>query len=105
MAKYDHDSIVNQIADHWGGTDEVLRQHRGWNETMTRFRFLGDEGASRYDVTIPGASAPMYEDSGRPCGTTTVPADKYHVRCIDDAPDCHWYVGVDEDGMIVPNPR
>jgi hypothetical protein len=85
------EDLCNRIADHWGGT----QCKRFWVTEGERFGFMGDEGFSRYTVTLPGTKSPCFEDSGRPAGWVMCPANKVIVRCLDDAPDAWWHVNFD----------
>lgn len=84
------DKLAEAIAMQWGSDFGVGTRVT----TESGYAFRADEGYSRYTITLPNTLTTFYEDSGRPFTTRTKP-DVLTVRCLDDAPDCFWYVGLD----------
>lgn len=88
------DTILNFIADKWGGLDSP----RGIADNGSLW--FRDEDGSPYKAFLPGQRFPVIEDSGRPSGSIKVKAGKVYVRAIYDAPDCWFSVDLDE----IPEP-
>jgi hypothetical protein len=90
----DHPFEVLAIARRWSGQlDKVaIVRHEGSPRT---WRFSEAEDGFLYAVHAPREPFPVFEDSGRPCGT--IIKDEWLVRCLNDAPDS--FFGVREDGL------
>lgn len=85
-----HDKLIQAITRYWGGKNTKVEE-----AAIGVYSFRGDEGYSRYEIRLPGTFARIYEDSGRPIEGFKVPESKVLVRCLTDAPDAWWYVGLD----------
>lgn len=83
---------VMSIARRWSGEKAVVSAQ---GEGLWTFTWAED--GFRYEVRRPGAETPVFEDSGRPCGTVVL--DEWTVRCVNDAPDA-WFT-VKADGRYV----
>jgi hypothetical protein len=83
--------VVRAISRRWGGTGASLWKTK---DGVWRFRHADPEDGFVYDIYEPGEHVPVFEDDGRPCGTITRP-DAFCVRCVNDAPDSWFTVGVD----------
>lgn len=60
-----------------------------------QFRFVGDEGASRFEIWLPGQRARLRScPDGRPF-TRPVKAKQIIVSCLDDAPDAWWEIALE----------
>jgi hypothetical protein len=84
---------VEAIRLKWGGLNSDLASPQDDGS----WRFTATDGM-RYLVYPPGSEFPVFEDSGRPCGT--VQREDWAIRCTDSAPD-DWFT-VAADGVYEP---